>query len=124
MAYIFFNPNPLFKSTGDCVIRAISAALDQSWDKTYWDLCQYGYQLGDWGDSNTVWDAYLRDRGFVRKVIPNTCPNCYTVRDFCKDFPDGVFVLATGVHTIAVISGDYYDSWDSGYEAPIFYYQK
>lgn len=124
MAYIYFNNNPLGKSTGDCVLRAISIALDQSWDETYWDLCECGYQMADWGDSNAVWDAYLRNRGFIRKAIPNTCPDCYTVRDFCKDFSNGVFVVGTGNHTICIKYGNYYDSWDSGREVPIFYYQK
>lgn len=45
MAYIYFNNNPLGKSTGDCVIRAISIALNQSWDETYWDLCECGFTV-------------------------------------------------------------------------------
>ncbi len=35
MAYKFYNPNPNDKFTDDCVIRAISKFLDQSWDTTY-----------------------------------------------------------------------------------------
>lgn len=122
--YKYFMNNPLGKSTGDCVIRAISIALNQSWDKTYWDLCQYGYDMGDWGNSNSVWDLYLRNHGFKRKVVPNTCPDCYTVRNFCEDFSHGVFVLALGNHTVCVKDGCYIDSWDSGNETPIFYYTK
>ena len=124
MAYRYYNPNKNGNSTGDCVIRAISKALNQSWDDTYWDLCDQGYLMGDWGNNNIVWDTYLRDCGFIRKVIPDTCPNCYTVRDFCRDNPYGVFILSMGNHTVAVIDGSYYDSWDSGMEAPIFYYTK
>ena len=124
MAYKYYNPNPLGKSTGDCVIRAISKVLNQSWDKTYWELCEHGFQMGDWGDSNTVWDSYLRSNGFVRKVIPNTCPDCYTVRQFTKDCSHGVFLLSTGNHTVAIKDGNHYDSWDSGHEVPIFYYER
>lgn len=122
MAYIYYNPNN--EDVGDCVVRAISKALNQSWDITYWDLCDQGYLMRDWGNSNRVWDSYLRDCGFTRKVIPNTCPNCYTVRDFCIDYPYGTYVLSTGNHTVAVIDGNYYDSWNSGNEVPIFYYKK
>ena len=122
MAYIYYNPNP--NNTGDCVIRAISKALDQSWDDTYWDLCDQGYLMMDWGNSNIVWDTYLRDCGFIRKVIPDTCPSCYTVRNFCRDNPHGIYILAMGNHTVAVIDGNYYDSWDSGNEVPIYYYKK
>lgn len=35
MSYINFNPNPDRKLVGDCVIRAISKAMNQSWDDTY-----------------------------------------------------------------------------------------
>lgn len=122
MAYIYYNPSN--EDVGDCVVRAISKALNQSWDITYWDLCDQGYLMRDWGNSNRVWDSYLRDCGFTRKVIPNTCPNCYTVRDFCIDYPYGTYVLSTGNHTVAVIDGNYYDSWNSGNEVPIFYYKK
>lgn len=124
MAYKYYNPNPLFKSTGDCVIRAITKILNQSWDMTYWDLCKLGYELGDWGNSNTVWNAYLRSKNFIRRIIPNTCPICYTIKDFCNDFKYGKFILATGNHVVAVVDGDYYDSFNSGSEVPIFYYER
>ena len=123
MAYKYYNPNKRYKNDrGDCVIRAISKAMNQSWDKTYVELCLEGYLMGDWGDSNQVWDSYLRGCGFKRKVIPNTCPDCYTIAEFAYDNPYGIFILATGSHVVAVIDGNYYDSWDSGNEVPIYYY--
>ena len=124
MAYVYYNPNKNGNDTGDCVIRAISNVLNQSWSDTYWDLCHYGFMMGDWGDNNKVWDSYLRSRGFKRRVIPNTCPDCYTVKDFCIDYPYGVYVLSTGNHTVSVKDGNYYDSWDSGSLNPIFYYER
>lgn len=124
MAYKYYNPNPHHKIRGDCVIRAICKAMNQSWDRTYVELCTQGFLMKDWGDSNEVWDSYLRGCGFVRKVIPNTCPDCYTVREFCKDYPYGIYILATGSHVVAVVSGNYYDSWDSGSEVPIYYYER
>ena len=124
MAYVYYNPNKNGNDTGDCVIRAISKVLNQSWSDTYWDLCHYGFMMGDWGDNNKVWDSYLRSRGFKRRVIPNTCPDCYTVKDFCIDYPYGVYVLSTLNHTVSIKDGNYYDSWDSGSLNPIFYYER
>lgn len=126
MAYVNYNPNPHHKNgdKGDCVVRAISKALNFTWDQTYIELCIAGYFEKDWGNSNSVWDSYLRGCGFVRRVIPNTCPNCYTVMDFCYDNPYGVYILATGSHVVAVIDGNYYDAWDSGDEVPIYFYER
>lgn len=124
MSYKYYNPNPNAKSVGDCVVRAISKILNYSWDKTYIELSVQGYLMKDLPDSNQVWDSYLRGCGFTRKVIPNTCPDCYTVRDFCYDHPYGEYILATGSHVVAIKFGSYFDSWDSGSEVPIFYYER
>lgn len=122
--YIFKNNNPSNRFVGDCVIRAISEVLDLSWEQVYLGLMAKGYVMCDMPSSNNVWGAYLRNKGFLRYVIPNTCPDCYTVRDFANDNKEGKFILATGTHVIAVKDGNYIDTWDSGDEIPIYYWRK
>ena len=39
----YYNANRDGKNVGDCTVRAISVALDQDWDTTYWGLCWEGY---------------------------------------------------------------------------------
>ena len=124
MSYIPFNPNPIRNSVGDCVIRAISKVTNQDWDTTYLGIALQGYIVKDMPSSNMVWGGYLYSKGFNRYVIPNTCPDCYTVKDFCEDNPRGTFLLATGTHVVSVIDGNYYDTWDSGDEVPIYYWRK
>lgn len=75
-------------------------------------------------NADIVWGELLRENGFIRGIIPNTCPSCYTIKDFCKEHTTGTYVLGTGSHAVAVINGDYYDTWDSGDEVPIFYWMK
>lgn len=41
--FIYCNPNPCKTLVGDCVIRAISIAEQQSWEETYVELCGKGY---------------------------------------------------------------------------------
>lgn len=122
--YVEINKNPLRKSVGDCVIRAISVAEDQEWDDTYLDLMAKCFMLKDIPSSNNAWGAYLHDLGYKRYIIPDTCPDCYTIEDFTRDHPRGVYILATGTHVVAVRHGDYYDTWPSGGEVPIFYFTK
>ena len=124
MAWIFYNPNPKLSFVGDCVIRALTLACGQSWDRTYLQISTQGYILKDMPSSNMVWGIYLKNQGFKRYIIPNECPDCYTVRDFCSDNPKGTYVLATGTHVITCVDGDYYDTWDSGNEVPIYYFRK
>ena len=122
--FVFSNPNPAKNLVGDCVIRGISILIDKSWEYTYMELLVQGYEMYDMPSSNAVWGEYLRTQGYIKKIISNTCPNCYTVKDFCIDNPQGRYLLATGSHVIAVINGDYYDTWDSGDEVPIYFFTK
>lgn len=122
--WIYTNVNPKANLVGDCVVRAISLATDQDWDSAYIAVVTFGYNMKDMPSSNAVWGAYLKHLGFRRYVIPNECPDCYTVEDFCKDHPKGTFILATGTHAVTAIDGDYYDTWDSGRELPIYYFKK
>lgn len=122
--WMTYNPNPAGARVGDCVIRAISKATKQSWQDTYIDLAIYGLQLCDMPSANHVWGKYLRDNGYDRKMIPNTCPDCYTVKEFCKEHQTGTYILALSGHVVCVKDGDYYDSWDSGNEVPIYYWKE
>ena len=124
MGYKYYNPNPHGLNTGDCVVRAIAKATGKGWRAVYQELCVRGLALGDMPSANRVWNDYLTHIGFRRYVIPNTCPNCYTVRDFAEDYPQGVYILATGTHVVTVIDGTYYDAWDSGDRVPIFYFRR
>lgn len=124
MAFIFFNPNPAGKFVGDCVVRAISKATGQSWEKSYIGIVEKGLNMRDMPSANRVWAAYLKDLGFNKYIIPNTCPECYSIRDFAYENPNGVFILGTGTHVVCVCDGNYYDTWDSGDETPIYFFKK
>lgn len=114
--YIHANPNPIGKYVDDCVVRAIAIATDRSWDDIYIHICLQGYIMKNMPSVNKVWGTYLSSIGFYNEQLPNNCPNCYTIKDYCEDNPYGIFILATGTHVICAIDGDYYDSWDSGDE--------
>ena len=124
MGFIPYNANPINNLVIDCPVRAISKVIGQSWDTIYIGLAVEGFEKKNMPNSDVVWGSYLRRLGFKREAIPNFCPECYTVRDFCKDNPKGSFLLATNGHTVAVVNGDYYDTWDSGDEVPAYYWSK
>ena len=122
--WIEYLNNPFGLRVGDCVIRAISKALDVSWERVYVELCVQGFMMGDLPSSNAVWSAYLRHKGFKRRTIEDYCPDCYSIEDFCQDRPKGTFVIGTGTHAVAIIDGCYYDAWQSGREPVVYYFEK
>lgn len=121
--YKEFNANPVARRAEDCTVRAISKVTGESWEKVYIGLCAYGLSYCDMPSANYVWGAYLTDKGFTKHVIPNTCPNCYTVAEFAEDNPKGAYILALRGHVVAVVDGDYFDTWDSGDEVPLYYWE-
>lgn len=124
MAYIFYNPNPVAANVADCAVRAVAKALGISWEEAYIKLTINGLNMGDIIASDNVWGSVLRQNGFYKEVIPNTCPDCYTVDDFCRDNPIGIYVLGFGGHVATVVDGDLYDSWDSSRMIPIYYWYR
>ena len=120
----YYNPNPNNRFHEDCVVRAICKLEKREWDSVYLDLCYQGYLEKDMPSVNRVWNKFITRLGYSKYVVPNTCPDCYTVQDFCSEHKEGRFLLATGEHVVAVVDGDYYDAWDSGNEVPVYYWHK
>ncbi len=118
--YVFSNPNPSGQFVGDCVIRAISIATNQTWDDVYIRIAMQGYCEKNMPSANAVWGSYLETLGYKRYPIFHNG----TIEDFCKNNPVGSFVLGTGTHVVAVKNGDWFDAWDSGREFPIYYFKR
>ena len=120
--WVKVNPNPRKKRVGDCVIRAISIATGMTWREVYAALCFVGWNESDMPSSNEVWGLYLYLLGFDPFVLQGSCPKCVTVREFCKHYPVGTYIIGTGSHAVSVIDGDYYDTWDSGSCVPKYFF--
>ena len=120
----FFNPNPVGAREEDCAVRAVCAALGVDWDTAFDMIAKNSKQMGTMMHKNAAWGSVLRQHGFIRKIVPNTCPDCYTAADFCIDHPDGVYVLGFDGHTACVRYGVLLDTWNSLDEIPIFYWYR
>ena len=124
MAYVYVNLNPMRRHTNDCVIRAIALVTGMSWEETYMELANQGLALCDLMENNSTWGTYLKEHGWIQGILPNTCPVCYTLKDFCNDYPIGTYLVATGSHLIGVVNSDYYDTTDSGSEIVTYFFRK
>lgn len=120
----YYNPNPAGRMVGDCSVRAVSAALNVSWDEAFDLLAHNSREMCDMPSADAVIGSLLRQHGFVRSIIPSSCPDCYTIGEFAEDFPRGVYVLGTGQHVATIIDGVILDSWDSSNEIPMFMWRR
>ena len=119
-----FNNNPTGRSVGDCAVRAVSVALNTDWETAYALIAMNGYLMGDVISSNAVFGSVLRQHGFSRYSIKNTCPDCYTIGDFADENQHGIYVVGTGNHVVTIKDGVVFDSWDSRSEIPQYYWTK
>ena len=121
--WIKANPNPEGKEVPDCVIRAIAIALNMPWLQVFDELCAVARNEFNMPSSDSVWGLYLYSKGFEPFLLPETCPRCITIDEFTKWFPIGIYIIGTGSHAVAIINGNYFDSWDSGLEVPTFFWR-
>lgn len=119
-----YNPNPAGRSVGDCAVRAVAAALGVDWETAFTMIAENAFLMADMPSSNSVWGAVLRQHGFRRYAIPNTCPDCYTMEQFAEDHPEVIYVVGTGNHVATIRDGWVMDSWNSLGEIPQFYWMK
>lgn len=122
--YSPYNPNPYGRRSGDCTVRAIVKATQKPWAEVYLALCIEGFKRGDMPSANHVWGAYLKGQGFERTALPTECPDCYTVAEFTQEHPQGTYILALDGHVVCVKDGEWFDSWDSGNEIPIYFWER
>lgn len=122
--WIQWNPNPVAARVGDCAVRAVARVTEQDWERTYMELAILGLQMADMPSANNVWGAALRRRGFIKAMIPDSCPDCYTVADFAEDHPHGQYVVQTSGHVVAIEDGDWIDTWDSGQETVTYFWKR
>ena len=120
MEYAYFNPNPAGRNVGDCTVRALSKAMGEDWLTTYLGICNEGAVKGDMPSANSTWGSYLRKNGYHRELAPDDM----TVAEFADEHPNGTYILALSGHVMCIQDGTLYDTWDSGNEIVLYFWQK
>ena len=76
--------------------------------------------MADMPSANAVWGAFLRRKGFKRFLAPEDT----TVAEFARQRTQGTYILALSGHVVCVDDGIIYDTWDSGNEIILYYWQR
>ena len=127
----FHNANPKGKMTTDCVVRAISTALRQSYDQTLREMVEMTIKSGYMLNENKGMDKYLQSKGWVKCKSPRKDDGTkYTGEEFCRTLTHPIYseelglcdedfeinnIIANigGHHTVAIMSGQIWDTWNS-----------
>lgn len=123
--------NPKGKKAGDCVIRAISSALGQSWDNTFTELVKVAYHNKEMPNSEHTYTKYLSDVGYKKcKTVYREGRSRYTVSEFCEYLTKAGYRKPVLVHVkthftvLKRVNGQYkcFDSWNcTRYSVGIFF---
>lgn len=110
----YYNTNPKGKLTTDCVARAISTALEQTWEYTVIDLAQFAIETGYDTHDPKGYGKYLESKGWTKQKQPRKANNNkYTGKEFCKIFKGTCVANIGGGHVVCVRDGKVFDTWDS-----------
>ena len=88
MSFRHYNPNPEQNRVGDCTVRAVSKALNESWDDAYDRLCAKGFELGDMPSADAVWGAALISVGF--RVATENCADRAAASENTRDILEAI----------------------------------
>lgn len=123
--WVEYNPNPNGNTkANDCTIRAYCAAENLKWDDAYDIACQRGRQLAFMpNDGSAVKNIVEEDFGYTRRKLAKE-ERGMTVNDFAIKYNEGTYLVEVARHLVAVIDGEYYDSWDCGEKKIKGYYTK
>lgn len=84
-SFHYYNANPKNRKGGDCVVRAVANALDQSWEQTVREMTEVGIQHGFVLNDTHTYDKYLQSKGFMKCMQPRKHDNTkYTGEEWCE----------------------------------------
>jgi hypothetical protein len=107
-----------FKGTaGDCVVRAISIAMNLDYKTTYKQLAQLNKDFGNAksarnGLNKKVYIPFLEQHGW--KWV--SAPKFEGRKAQCSDMPLGIVIARQAGHYVAVINGTPQDTWDCSHK--------
>ena len=115
MNFINYNANPKYKKTGDCVIRAICTALNESWADTYKGMLDVALRKGYAISYKDNYEFYLKEKGILKQKMPRREDRTrYTVAEFADELasPYKTYIVSVATHLTVIINGDLYDLWN------------
>lgn len=123
--FTWYNANPMHHFTNDCVIRALSKALDIKYETVLSELCEIACLTNYMPNDDIIWQNYIEDDGLVKRKQPRKSDNRkYTAEEFAKLHKTGTYLLRLANHLTVCVDGKIYDTWNCGYKTVGNYWEK
>lgn len=126
MNYIKYNHNPFNIKTGDCVIRAVGFALNETWQDTYKGMMDVALDMGFAISCKDNYEEYLKRKGIPKQKMPKRANGKrYRLNDFIKELaePNKTYIIKLqGHHLTCVKDLAIYDTWYCGEKCVLNYW--
>lgn len=122
----YYNANPKNKHTGDCVIRAISLALDKRYRDVLMEMAELSFKTGYSIGSSQLEQKYLKANGWKKMKQPRT-PEGKKIRGkfWLNSVGNENQVVSIGSqHLTCIKDGKFWDIWDCSNDCVGVYYVK
>lgn len=106
MSYKYYNANPLNNKSDDCTIRAISTALNMSWDSVYDMLSDLAQEYGTMQDNRN----FILD--FLNSNFERMPTYGMTVGDVARKYDNNIVLITMLGHITTSKYGKLYDTFD------------
>ena len=109
----YYNNNPHFKRTEDCVIRAIAAGTGDSWEETLKNLTKHMLKTGYMLSTPELYGDYLQKIGWVQKKQPKYKNHkVMKIKDFARTFDGHAIIHVGDDHVSYIADGRLWDIWN------------
>ena len=108
--FCFYNANPIGRRVNDCTVRAISLAINKTWDETYDILSGYAKEQAIMMDEVEYIDDFLKEH--FEKLCGCKGNVKLTVGQFIKNHPYGTFLITMRGHITCCKDGCIYDTFN------------
>ena len=114
MEFVNYNANPKQLRTGDCIIRAISFALNKDYIETYKELVEIGISKCDLINHKRVYELYLKNQGLDKQRMPRKDNSRYTIEEFINEKAEAnkTYIISISKHLTVVVDKVLYDIWN------------
>lgn len=123
----YYQPNKkdIKDKYGDCVIRALTKAMDKTWVEVFDELVPIAREVQCYPSNDRCWIKYLENNGFVKGTLRvKAGQKRFTPSTFASKYSKGTYALSLAHHLVTVVDGTYYDTWDCGDNAVYTYWKK